>query len=154
MHRQDSGTVQPVLEGEGRLLKLISRGAPLTHVLDALCASLNLQVGNVVSLVLFSDDEEHCRHTIEQYAAQYGLFVFCCAAILSPSEELLGTFEVYCCFPQIPTLSEIKLIERATEIAHSQFNVTIKNRTQKVFPSIGRAKWGVAFGRNRRPRTE
>ena len=143
-----------MLEGEGRLLKWISRGAPLTHVLDALCASLNLQVGNVVSLVLFSDDEEHCRHTIEQYAAQYGLSVFCCAAILSPSEELLGTFEVYCCFPQIPTVSEIKLIERATEIAALAIQRHNHEPDSETFPVHWKGAMGVAFARNRRPRTE
>jgi hypothetical protein len=134
-----------VLEGEGRLLKLISRGAPLTHVLDALCASLNLQVGNVVSLVLFSDDEEHCRHTIEQYAAQYGLFVFCCTTILSPSEELLGTFEVYCCFPQIPTLSEIKLIERATEIAALAIQRHNQEQDSESFPFHWKRAMGSGF---------
>jgi len=134
------------LEGEGRLLKLISRGAPLTDVLDALCASLNLQVGNVVALVLLSDDEEHCLHTIEQCAAQCGLFVFCCTAILSPSEELLGTFEVYCCFPKIPNLSETKLIERATEIAALAIQRHNQERDSESFPF----HWKGAMGRGLR----
>jgi hypothetical protein len=37
-----------LLAGERSLLDLISTGAPLAHVLDMICAALNLQMGNVV----------------------------------------------------------------------------------------------------------
>jgi hypothetical protein len=86
-------------------------------VLDKLCAALDIQVGNVVSLVLFPDDDRHYMRTIAQDAAQFGLSVFCCAAILSRSEELLGTFEMYGCSRRNPTPGESKLIERATRLA-------------------------------------
>jgi hypothetical protein len=106
-----------LLVGERSLLDLISTGAPLAHVLDMICAALNLQMGNVVSLVLLSDDEEHATLTSAQSAAHFGLSVFRCAAIVSPSEELLGTLEVYCCVPGTPTPSDDKLIARTAHLA-------------------------------------
>lgn len=117
LYRPESDPIQTLLVGEGSLLDLISTGAPLAHVLDKICTGLDLQVGNIVSLVLFSDDKEHTAQTIAQSAAHFGLSVFSCTAILSPSEELLGTFEVYCCFPRSPSPSESKLIERAAQLA-------------------------------------
>jgi len=117
MYRRGSDTGHTLLVGERSLLELISTGAPLAHVLDKICAALDLQMGNVVSLVLLSDDEAHTTLTIAQSAAGFGLSLFRCAAILSPSEELLGTFEVYCCFPRTPTPSEDKLIERTAHLA-------------------------------------
>ena len=99
------------------MLELISAGAPLAQVLNELCTALDLQVGNIVSLVLFPDDVEHAGHTIARSAVEFGLFVFCCAAIVSPDEELLGTFEAYSCLPLGPTPSECKLIERAVHLA-------------------------------------
>jgi hypothetical protein len=117
LYKQESDTTQTLLTDEGRILDLISTGAPLAHMLDKICTALDLQVGNIVSLVLLPDDEEHTRQEIAQNAEHFGLFVFCCAAILSPSEELLGTFEVYCCFPRSPSASESRLIERAAQLA-------------------------------------
>ena len=96
---------------------MISTGAPLAYVLDMICAALNLHMGNVVSLVLLSDDEAHATLAIAQSAAHFGLSVFRCAAILSPNEELLGTLEVYRCFPGTPTPSDDKLIERTAHLA-------------------------------------
>jgi GAF domain-containing protein len=117
LYRRASDTRQSPLVGEGYLLELISAGAPLPQILNRLCAAVDLQVGNVVSLVLFPDDEEHSAHLIARSAAQFGLFAFCCITILSRSEELLGTFEMYCCFPRNPTSSENRLIDRATHLA-------------------------------------
>jgi hypothetical protein len=47
------------LVGESRLLELISTDAPLTEVLNKICAGLDVQVDNVVSVVLSSEDNEH-----------------------------------------------------------------------------------------------
>jgi GAF domain-containing protein len=107
-----------LLVGERSLLDLISTGAPLAHVLDMICAAFDPQMGNVVSLVLLSDDEAHTTLTIAQSAAHFELSVFRCVAIVSPSsEELLGTLEMYCGFPGTPTSSEDKLIERTAHLA-------------------------------------
>lgn len=117
MYRQEFHNIQTWLPDEDRLLELIFTDAPLAQVLNKLCTAFDLQVGNVVSLVLFPDDEEHAVHTIARSAVDFGLVVFCCAAIVSPDEELLGTFEVYSCFSGGPTPSECKLIERAVRLA-------------------------------------
>ena len=89
MHRQESDNVHTLLAGEGQLLEMISEGAPLPEVLDRVCTVLDLQVGNVVSLVLLPDDEEHTFHTIAQSAAKFGLTSFTCTPILSPNGEIL-----------------------------------------------------------------
>ncbi len=117
MYRRESNHIQTVLAGEGHLLELISEGAPLPQVLDKVCSALDVQVGNVVSLVLFPDDEEHTLHTVAQSASEFGLTAFSCTAILSPSEEFFGTLEMYCCIPRRPTISENEVIERAAHLA-------------------------------------
>ena len=103
--------------GEGHVLELISTGAALPDVLDKICTALDVQMGNVVSVVLFLDDEEHFTHKIARYGAECGLTVFSCTAILSQSDELLGTFEIYSCLRRGPTENETTLIERATRLA-------------------------------------
>jgi hypothetical protein len=117
LYPQESDTIQILHFGEGHVLELISTGAALPDVLDKICTALDVQMGNVASLVLSLDDDEHFTHTIAQYAAEYGLSVFSCTAILSPSDELVGIFEVYSYFRRSPTLNENMLIERATYLA-------------------------------------
>lgn len=126
--------MQTRLPGEDRLLELISAGTPLAQVLNKLCTALDLQIGNVVSLVLLPDDEEHAVHTIERSAVDFGLFVFCCAAIVSPDEELLGTFEAYSCLPRGPTPSECKLVERAVRLAALAIQRQHNQRDSGSFP--------------------
>lgn len=117
MYRQESDDIQTLLPGEGHLLDLISAGAPLPQVLNKVCAALDLQVGNVVSLVLLADDENHTAHNIANAALEFGLSVFSRTPILSPREELFGTLEVYCCFPRTPAPREDRLIQRAAHLA-------------------------------------
>ena len=99
------------------MLDLISTGAPLPRVLDEVCTSLN-----VVFLVIREQYQEHYIphlhvHTIANTVAEFGLSAFSRTAILSPSEELFGTFEIYCCFPRTPAFDEDRLIQRATHPA-------------------------------------
>ncbi len=117
MYPQESDTIQILHFGEGHVLELISTGTALPEVLDKICTALDVQMGNVVSVVLFLDDDEHSTHTIAQYAAECGLAVFSCTAILSPSDELLGILETYSYFRRSPTGNETMLIERATSLA-------------------------------------
>jgi hypothetical protein len=117
LYPQESETIQTLQFSEGHVLELISTGAALPDVLDKICIALDVQMGNVVSVVLFLDDDEHFTHTIAQYGAEFGLSVFSCTAILSQSDELLGTFEIYSCFQRGPTRNENMLIERATYLA-------------------------------------
>jgi hypothetical protein len=117
MYRQESDNLQTLLAVEGQLLEMISAGAPLPQVLDKLCTALDVQLVNVVSLVLLPDDGEHILHKIAHSAANFGLTLFSCVAILSPGQVFLGTLETYCCFPRKPALSETELIDRAVGLA-------------------------------------
>lgn len=117
MFCQESDNSQRLLAGEGQLLELISEGAPLPQILDRVCAALDVQVGNVVSLVLLPDDAEHTLHTFEQSAATFGLTPFSCTPILSTEKEFLGTLETYCCFPREASPTESELIQQAARLA-------------------------------------
>lgn len=117
MYRQEPNNVQTLLAGEGQLLEMIFEGAALHQILDRVCTALDVQVGNVVSLVFLPDDEEHTLHAIEESAARFGLSAFSCTPILSAEKEFLGTLEMYCCFSRAPNLDERALIERATQLA-------------------------------------
>jgi hypothetical protein len=117
MYPQESDTIPTILVGESRLLELISTNAPLAEVLDRICASLDVQVGNVVSMVLCSQDDEHSLKEFAEQAVHFGLYVFCCSAILSKTEELLGTLETFICIPRTPTANEARLIQRASQLA-------------------------------------
>ena len=117
MYPQESEPIPIVLLGERRLLELISGDAPLTEVLDEICAALDVQVGNVVSVVLSSEDDEHVVHELAERAVQFGLYVFSCCAILSRSEQLLGTLETYSCLSGGPAVSQAMLIQHASELA-------------------------------------
>ncbi len=144
MYRQQPHSAPSLLLCEGHVLDLIAAGAPLTDVLNEICTRFDVQVGNVASLVLFSDDEEHFSHTIEQDAAQFGLSVFSCTAILSSSEELLGTFETYSCLSRGPNQNETELIERAAELA--SLAIQLYNREPDSVTSSGHLQG--PFGRS------
>jgi hypothetical protein len=118
---QDSSTTQALLEGERDLLQFISDGAPLPQALDKICAAVDRQLGNVVSMVLFPDGKERTLRAIGEAVAQYGLFVFSCAAILTLDGELRATFETYSCIPRSPTAQEAALVERAAHLATLAF---------------------------------
>jgi hypothetical protein len=117
MYRQEVNNLQTLLAGEGQLLEMIFEGAALPQILDRVCIALDVQVGNVISLVLLPDDEEHTLHTIEESAAKFGLTAFSCTPILSTEDEFLGTLEMYCCYSRTPNLGESVLIERATHLS-------------------------------------
>ena len=117
MYRQESNDGLTFLAGEVQLLELISEGAPLPHILDGVCTALNVQLGNVVSLVLLPDHAEHTSHAFEQSAAMFGLTTFSCTPILSTEGEFLGTLETYCCFSRKPSSTESEVIERAAQLA-------------------------------------
>jgi hypothetical protein len=114
---KDSAALPAALFNEVQLLEMIYAGAPLPQVLDRVCTALDVQVGNVMTVVLLRDDEEHTLHTIAENAAEFGLHAFSCTAILSPTTEFLGTLELYCCFRRTPNLDEEKLIQRAAHLA-------------------------------------
>lgn len=108
---------QTDLLSENSILELISMGAPLPDVLNKLCTAIDLQIGNVVSVILLANDAEHDLQTIARNALQYGLHVFWSENIYLQGEDILGSFEMYCCVSRMPTAFEIQLIERVTHLA-------------------------------------
>lgn len=105
------------LREENRILDLISAGAPLPVVLNNLCTAIDLQIGNVVSVILLPDDGERDSQATARGAQEFGLHVFWSASIPLRDENVLGSFEMYCCMPRMPSRFESQLIQRATELA-------------------------------------
>ena len=98
-------------------LELIALRAPLSAILNALCIAIDVQIGNIVSLILLSDDEEQDFHVIARSADDFGLHTFCSTAIFSERDNLLGTLEILCCDPRSPTANELQIIERVAQLA-------------------------------------
>ena len=117
MHGRSAGKKQTDLLGERNILDLISMGAPLPEVLNNLCTAIDLQIGNIVSVMLLPDDTERDFKSIAKGALQFGLHLYWSADIPLRDEDVLGSFEMYCCVPRTPTAFELKLIERATHLA-------------------------------------
>jgi hypothetical protein len=115
LHRQPSGKKETLRRREKSILELISMGAPLPRVLNRLCAAIDLQIGNVVSVILPVDDQK--LHTVTRYAVQFGLEVFWSASILLRNEDVLRSLQMYCSVSRLPTPFELQLIERVTHLA-------------------------------------
>ena len=105
------------LLGEKSILDLISMGAPLPEVLNNLCTTIDLQIGNIVSVVLLPDDTERDFETIARGALQFGLRLYWSADIPFRDQGVLGSFEMYSCVPRKPSAFELRLIQRATYLA-------------------------------------
>jgi hypothetical protein len=114
-HRQGAGKKETLLRGEKSILELISMGAPLPGVLNKLCSAIDLQIGNVVSVILPTNNQD--LHAITRNALQFGLHVFWSASIPLRNEDVLGSFQMYCCVSRSPTPLELQLIERVTQLA-------------------------------------
>jgi hypothetical protein len=117
VHRFRPRKKQSGLHGENGILELISMGAPLADILNRLCAAVDLQIGNVVSVILLANAPAHDPQTIARSALKYGLSVFWTARIPAASNTLLATFEMYCCGSRAPTPAELQLIQRVTHLA-------------------------------------
>jgi GAF domain-containing protein len=75
------------------------------------------RIGNIVSLILLSDDEEQDFHAIARSADDFGLHTFGSTAILSERDNLLGTLEMLYYDPRSPTANELEIIERVVQLA-------------------------------------
>jgi len=115
LHWPSSGKNETLLRGEKSILELISMRTPLPTVLNRLCAAIDLQIGNVVSVILPADDQE--LHTVTRSAVQFGLQVFWSASIPLRNEDALASLQMYCCVSRPPTPFELQLIERVSQLA-------------------------------------
>jgi hypothetical protein len=115
LHRRGYGQKESLLRGEEIILAMISMGAPLPRVLNKLCEAIDLQIGNVVSVILPTEDQD--LHTITRNALQFGLYVFWSASIPLRNEDVLGSLQMYGCVSRSPTPVELQLIQRVTHLA-------------------------------------
>jgi hypothetical protein len=107
-----------------------------------LCAAIDVQIGNVVSLVSLPDREESRLCAITQSATELGLDVFSSRRILSRDKALLGTLEVYGCDPRRPTAYEYQLIERTIQLAAMALE---RHKDREDFEGPSR-HWGRVVG--------
>lgn len=117
LYRRSAGKKHTDLMGEKNILDLISTAAPFAEILNNLCTAIDLQLGNIVSVMLLPDDTERDFKTVAHGALQFGLHLYWSADIALGDEDVLGSFEMYCCVPRTPTRSELELIQRATHLA-------------------------------------
>jgi hypothetical protein len=117
LHRNCTPTARSLSVEEKDILEAISLGASLSDILNALCDAIDVQIGNIISLAVLSGAEEYDLPVVGQSRRECGLYIFCWVAILSDTDDLLGTLKIYCCDPRTPTTDEFQIIERVTHLA-------------------------------------
>jgi hypothetical protein len=117
LHLRGWGTKRTDLQGEANIRELISRREPLPNILNRLCTAIDLQIGNIVSVILPSEDHEHDLRRITYLALQFGLHDFWSARISLIDDMSFGFFGIYCCVSRTPTVLELRVIQRATHLA-------------------------------------
>jgi GAF domain-containing protein len=139
-----TGSRHRQFEAEGQILELISLGAPLAGILNRLCIAIDVQIGDVISLVSLADAQENHLCSTTQRAVEVGLEVFSSTGILSVDQTLLGTLEIYACDPRRPTQDEYELIERVSHLAAIALQRhTDEQNLQKVSRRSGRGFVGA-----------
>jgi hypothetical protein len=116
-HRRRNGTSRRLLVREEQIVELISLGAPLPGILNKLCNTIDVQIGNVVSLVLLPDEPNQDLLSIAHLATECGLSVFSSRSILSSQGGLLGTLQIYSCDQRHPNSDEERLITQVVYLA-------------------------------------
>lgn len=108
--------LQYLLAGEEQILNFIFARAPLPRILNAICCSLDCQIGNMVSLISLGADKNGLDE-ISNHAKLFGLHVYFSAGIETGSGDGVGFLEMYCCVQRRPSSDEKQLIERAVILA-------------------------------------
>lgn len=112
-----------LLQAEEEILRAISVRAPLSELLNRICAALDCQIGNVVSLISLPGEDATALAALAGNAKLFGLYTFCSADVVDGRREPLGSLETYSCCPRRPSLDEFQLIERATRLAATAINL-------------------------------
>ena len=143
--------IQYLLSAEEELLQLISSRAPLPGVLNGICAALDCQIANVVSLISLPGHDAGEFGGIAANAALFGLDTFYSEGLIAEKDELLGSLEMYCSDRRRPSAGDLQLIERAkclAAIAIKRHNDTDQkgNGVRVNRPVSGRVlEWPVPF---------
>jgi len=126
------------LLGEDTISDLISVDSLLPKVLNELCASLDFQIGDIVSIILPAGHAEDDFGALKASARQYGLHVFWSARICSVGGNHLGTLQMFCCDMREPALDEMHLIRQVMVLA-----ALALQRHEGDFASVARSGIGV-----------
>jgi hypothetical protein len=125
--------IQYLLRAEEQLLQAIAGRVPLPELLQRICAALDSEIGNVISLVALPDDDAAGLAGIARSANLFRLYKFCSARVEDGDGETLGSLEMYCSVARRPFLGEVQLIERATCLAA----VAIRRQRESDSPVAG-----------------
>jgi len=117
---------QFVLNEEEQILHAVSACAPIAETLYNICAALDCQIANTVSLVSISGPEATSAAEGNRTAAFLGLYVFHSVKLLGDLGEELGSLEVYCCGPRVASAEELRLLDRAQRVAAVAIDREIK----------------------------
>lgn len=115
--RDAEGRIEYLLKAEGRILQSISARAPVPEILNDICAALDCQIGNMVSLFCLPGDDAVDAFELARNASLFGLSIFVSVGIHAYSGEELGSLEMYTCDARNPALSELRLVDRAVCLA-------------------------------------
>ena len=129
-HRSFEDRLHYLLADEEQILNSITARAPLPRILNAICCSLDCQIGNMVSLISLGADKSTLED-ISRNAKLFGLHIYFSAEIETGNGDDVGFLEMYCCVPRRPSPDEKQLIERAltlAAIAIKHFNENGKNK--------------------------
>ncbi len=111
------GRIQYLLKAEGQILQSISARAPVSEILNDICAALDCQIGNMVSLFCLPGDGAIDAFELARNAGLFGLSIFVSVGIHADSGEALGSLEIYTCDPRNPSPYELRLVDRAVCLA-------------------------------------
>jgi hypothetical protein len=150
--RHSEGRVQYLLTAEEQILRSIAFRAPVSEILNEICAALNCQIGNMVSLISLPEDDIASTAEIARNAPLFGLHIFFSAGIFGECGEELGSLEMYSCDPRNPSSHELQWIERAVCLATIAMETETKaghqanHRVSKKGPMTGSAlRWPVSI---------
>jgi len=115
--RDSEGRIQYLLKAEGQILQSISARVPVPEILDDICAALDCQIGNMVSLFCLPGDDAIDAFELARNARLFGLFIFVSVGIFAESGEERGSLEMYTCEARNPSLCELRLVDRAICLA-------------------------------------
>jgi hypothetical protein len=112
-NRDSDDRIQYLLRAEEQLLHSISTHVALPKVLNEICSAIDLQIGNVVSLISLPGDDPGELAAIAGNAALFGLYTFYSEGIVDENEVPVGFLEMFCSVDRSPNAGELQLIERA-----------------------------------------
>jgi hypothetical protein len=110
-----------LLIAEGQILQSISARVPLPEILDQICLALDSQIADMVSVFCLPGDDAIDPFELARHAGLFGLSIFVSVGIHAENGAELGSLETYTCDPRNPSLSELRLVDRAVCLAAIAF---------------------------------